>query len=140
MDKKVSEKIEEGFCKVLHDFAETGFRSPQDVETAKAALSGMVKMKMLEEMENFKNGGYSGDMYRDDGYSGRMYRDDGMMSRNYRDGGSYRGYRDEDGSYDNMHHVTKKIISKLEQMYEQAEGQQEKKEIQMWLNRMESQR
>ena len=142
MDKKVMGKIEDGFCEVLKKFAETGLRSSQDVETAKAALSGMVKMKMLEEMENFhKEDGYSGRMYRDNGYSGRMYRDEGMMSRgDYRDGGySGRMYRDDGNSYDNMHHVTRKITSMLEQMYEQAEGPQEKKEIQMWLNRLDSQ-
>lgn len=136
MDKKVIQKIEDGFCEVLHKYAETGMRGAQDVEVAKAALSGMVKIKMLEEMEKYS--GYSERGYRDggsnDGGSYRRYRDDGISSLAYRDeGGSYR-------SYDNMHHVTDKIFSQLEKMYEQANNQQEKKEIQMWMNRLESQK
>jgi hypothetical protein len=123
MDKRVTEKLEEGFCKVLHEISEHDMRSPEEVETAKAALSGLVKMKMLEEMENFRNG-YSGRMYRDDGasyrdYGGGMYRDDGA---------SYRGYY-RDGN------VAEKVMSKLREMSQNADPQ-EKRELEMMMSKL----
>lgn len=129
MDRKVMEKLEDNFCKVLHEISEQGMRSPEEVETAKAAISGVVKLKMLEEMENFKDNGYSGRMYRDDGGSYRsygMYRDDGSSYRGYHDG--YSG-----------HGVADKILSKMKEMYDNADGR-DKQEIEMWINRLESQR
>ena len=129
MDRRVMEKLEEGVCRALNEVAEKGMNSAQDVETAKAALSGMVKMKMLEEMDNFKDNGYSGRMYRDDGGSYRsygMYRDDGSSYRGYHDG--YSG-----------HGVADKILSKMKEMYDNADGR-DKQEIEMWINRLESQR
>ena len=53
MDMKTMEKLEDGFCKVLHDNAERGFASASSVELAKTALSGLVKLKMLKEMDSF---------------------------------------------------------------------------------------
>ena len=132
MDRRIMEKLEEGFCKVLHEISEQGMRSPEDVETAKAALSGMVKMKMLEEMENFRNG-----------YSGRMYRDDGDMSSRrdsmgrYADnGGSYRGYRDG-GSYDGYsgHDIKAKMRQKLQEMAMNATGE-ERRYIDEFMNKL----
>lgn len=122
MDRRVMEKLEEGFCRVLSEFAEKGMKSAQDVETTKAALSGMVKMKMLEEMENYN--GYSGRMYRDDGasyrdYGGGMYRDDGA---------SYRGYY-RDGN------VAEKVMSKLREMSQNADPQ-EKRELEMMMSKL----
>lgn len=129
MDKKIMERLEDNFCEVLQDFAEKGFQRAEDVETAKAALSGMTKIKILEEMDNFKDNGYSGRMYRDDGGSYRsygMYRDDGSSYRGYHDG--YSG-----------HGVADKILSKMKEMYDNADGR-DKQEIEMWINRLESQR
>jgi hypothetical protein len=128
MDKKIMERLEDNFCEVLRDFAEKGFSRAEDVETAKAALSGMVKMKMLEEMENFRNG-----------YSGRMYRDDGDMS-NRRDsmgryadnGGSYRGYRDDGYS---GHDIKAKMRQKLQEMAMNANGE-ERRYIDEFMNKL----
>lgn len=129
MDKKIMEKIEEGFCKVLHEYAETGMRGAQDVEVCKAAVSGVLKLKMLEEMEKY--GGYSERGYRDGSYRG--YRDDGASQRGYRDdGGSYRGYRDG-GSYDDGKEALRK---KLEEMKNSATPEN-RRMIDEWLHRLE---
>lgn len=53
MDTMTMERLEKGFCKVLHDYAEKGFASVSGVEVAKNALSGLVKLKMLESMEQY---------------------------------------------------------------------------------------
>ena len=135
MDKKVMEKLEESFCKVLHEISEQGMRSPEEVEAAKAALSGLVKMKMLEEMENFRNG-YSGRMYRDDGdMSNRSYGRD-SMGRYADNGGSYRGYRDG-GSYDGYsgHDIKQKMRQKLQEMMQNANGE-ERRYIEEFMNKM----
>jgi len=78
-------KIETELCGVLHDIANSGIHSAGDVETTKHALSGLVKLKCLEEME-----GYEGDK---SGRSYRSYEGDGSYRRGrYMDGGSYRHY------------------------------------------------
>ena len=136
MDKRVMEKLEEGFCNVLREISEHDMRSLEEVETAKAALSGMVKMKMLEEMENFRNG-YSGRMYRDDGdMSNRSYGRD-SMGRYADNGGSYRGYRDG-GSYDDGysgHDIKQKMRQKLQEMMQNANGD-ERRYIEEFMNKM----
>ena len=128
MDKKIMERLEDNFCEVLRDFAEKGFQRADDVETAKAALSGMVKMKMLEEMERFHNGGYSNRMYHDDGgeYSsrGRYYRDDGGS---YDNGNSYRYYRD-DGK--------QRMVEKLNEMKNHADPNN-RQMIEEWLKQLQ---
>ena len=50
------EKIEEALCDVLQSYAEGGIKSAADVATIKHALSGMVKIRVLEEMDNYSNG------------------------------------------------------------------------------------
>jgi hypothetical protein len=109
-------------------------RSLEDVETAKTAISGVVKLKMLEEMENFRNG-YSGRMYRDDGdMSNRSYGRDSMGR--YADGGSYRGYRDGD-SYDGYsgHDIKQKMRQKLQEIMGNANGE-ERRYIEEFMNKM----
>ena len=120
------EKLEEGFCEVLHKYAERGMNSSSDVETAKAALSGMVKMKMLEEMENYSDGGMSGRYYYDDdrGMSGRhSYRRRDSMGR-YADGGnmSYRRMYDGGMSGHDMR-------EQLERMMDEADSERERQAL-----------
>ena len=101
------------------------------METAKAALSGIVKMKMLEEMENFRNG-YSGRMYRDDGdMSNRSYGRD-SMGRYADNGGSHRGYRDDGYS---GHDIKQKMRQKLQEMMQNANGE-ERRYIEEFMNKM----
>ena len=126
MDMKVMEKLEEGFCEILHKYAERGMNSSSDVETAKAALSGMVKMKMLEEMENYSDGGMSGRYYYDDdrGMSGRhSYRRRDSMGR-YADGGnmSYRRMYDGGMSGHDMR-------EQLERMMDEADSERERQAL-----------
>lgn len=120
MDKKVAEKLESSFCEVLDEYAEKGFQNPQQVETAKAALSGLVKIKMLDEMERFR-GGNSFRSYDDEGMSTRRnsmgrHADDGQSNR------SYRQYRDDGYSGHDM-------MSKLEEMRGQARSEDERRMI-----------
>jgi hypothetical protein len=129
MDMKTMEKLEDGFCKVLQNYAERGMKSPDDVETAKAALSGMVKMKMLEEMERYDNERSGRSYYDDDaGMSNmRSYRRRDSMGR-YADGGnmSYRRYHD--GGYDggmSGHDMRQQ----LERMMEEADSERERQAL-----------
>jgi hypothetical protein len=127
MDKKVAEKLESSFCEVLYEYAEKGFQNPQQVETAKAALSGLVKIKMLDEMERFR-GGNSFRSYDDEGMSNRRdsmgrYADDGQSNR------SYRMYRDDGYSGHDM-------MSRLEEMRGQARNEDERRMIDEIMKRM----
>lgn len=122
MEKQDMKKIESQLCDVLHDMARGGLKSAGDVETVKHALSAMVKLKCLEEMD-----GYEG------GYSGRSYRSyEGMDNGSYRgrsmDGGSYRSY---DGGYSGHGDIRQK----LEEMARNADGR-DREMIQQMLSRM----
>lgn len=127
MDKKLAQKLENSFCEVLYELAEKEFSTSQQVETAKAALSGLVKIKMLDEMERFR-GGNSFRSYDDEGMSNRRdsmgrYADDGRSNR------SYRGYRDDGYSGHDM-------MSKLEEMRGQARSEDERRMIDEIMKRM----
>lgn len=128
MDKKVAEKLENSFCEVLYEYAEKGFQNPQQVETAKAALSGLVKIKMLDEMERFR-GGNSFRSYNDEGMSTRRdsmgrYADDGRSNR------SYRMYRD--GGYSGNH--KEQMKEKLDEMYNNARDDNDRRAIEEMLD------
>lgn len=135
MDKKVMTKLEEGFCEVLHRLtrSDKGFQSANDVETAKAALSGLVKMKMLEEMEDYE-GGMSGRAYYDEGgMSSRgsyrrdshgRYADSGMSYRRHYDGGFDDGYSGHD------------MRQQLERMAEEADSERERQVIRAALQKL----
>ena len=130
MDMKVMNKLEDGFCKVLQNYAESGMNNPEAVETAKAALSGMVKMKMLEEMERYDNE-RSGRYYYDEdgGMSNRnSYRRRDSMGR-FMDNGSYRrSYEDGFSGHD--------IRPKLQRMIEEADSEREREAIRMALQKL----
>lgn len=121
MDMKDMRKIEEGLCDALHTLAEQGIRSSSDVETTKHALSGLVKLKCLEEMEGASKDGFE--------RSGRSYRSyEGM------DGGSYR--RDSRGRYmDGGSTVHGDLRQKLEDMMRNADDR-DKEMIRQMVNRM----
>lgn len=133
MDMKVMEKLEEGFCEVLHKYAERGMNSSSDVETAKAALSGMVKMKMLEEMENYE--AERSGRYYDDGMSSRSYRRRDSMGR-YADNGSmsYRRYHD-DGSYEGGF-SGHDMRQQLERMMQEADSERERQALRAAMSKL----
>lgn len=122
MEMKDIRKLEEQLCDVLHDFAEKGIRSTGDVETTKHALSGLVKLKCLEEMEDVGNE-RSGRSYRSyEGMDGGSYRRDSRgryMDGGYRDG--YSGHSD--------------LRQKLEDMMRNADDR-DKDMIRQMVNRM----
>lgn len=109
-------KVCEMFYEVLREYAEQGhFKDKSAVETAKAAVSGIVKIKTLEAMEEFTGGGSSfrrGRSY--EGESGRSY--DGGS---YEDGGSYRRGRGSNGRYVSRDGMR----DKLESLMQEATGQ-----------------
>lgn len=127
MDKVMNE-ICGMFHDVLYTFAERGqFKDEADVQTAKAAVSGIVKIKTLEAMER-----YGGDSFR-----GRSYDEDGGMSgRSYRgsyDGGSYRRGRGDNGRF-----VSRDSIKeKLERMMQEATNEQERNVFREMLDKMQ---
>ena len=124
--EKVMEKVCEMFHEVLYELTEKGhFKSAADVETAKAAVSGIVKIKTLEEMERFDEGGSS---FRGRSYDGRSY--DG---RSYEDGGSYRRGRGMDGRY--VSRDGGSMRDKLKDLMGDAHGE-EKEMIREMLSRM----
>jgi hypothetical protein len=98
-------KICEMFQEVLRDYAEEGhFKDKSSIETAKAAVSGITKIKTIEAMEQF------------DGHSFRnSYDDDG---NSYRRGRGMNGQfvsRDRGYSRDGMR-------EKLEALMQEAQG------------------
>ena len=123
MDMKAIDKVRNGFCEVISKYAETGLRTANDVETAKAALSGMVKIKMLEEMEKYEGG-----------YSGRMYRDDGYSERSYSDGSSYRGSY---GRGYSGHDIKSQLMDKIREMRDAAHNDEERRMVDDWMRRLE---
>lgn len=131
MDMKVMEKIKDEFCGVLQKYANSGLRSENDVLTAKAAASGLVKLKMLDEMEKYTGSSFG---YRDSGYS-EGYRD-GMSGRRYHDDGGSYGYRD--GGYSG-HDIKAQLMEKLREMKDQAHNEQEKRMVDDWIRRFEQQ-
>lgn len=122
--EKVMEKACEMFHEVLYKLTEKGhFQNESDVETAKAAVSGIVKIKTLEAMERFESNGSS---FRGRSYDGRSY--DG---RSYDGGGSYRRGRGSNGRYVSRDGMR----DKLESLMQEATGQ-DKEMIREMLSRM----
>ena len=119
MEMKTMQKIEQGLCEVLDDYAQKGISNPSDVETVKHALSGLQKILVIDAMEH----GRSGDVRYYDGGSGRSY-------GSY-DGGSYdssgRRYR-RSYDYDSMR-SGQDMRQQLEQMMQQAGSERERMAI-----------
>ena len=118
MDIKVAEKLEDSFCKVLRDYAEKGAISVSSVELAKNALSGLVKLKMLDEMDRHEKSRTNHESYQ-----------------RYMDSGNRRSY---DDSYSNGHYMQDRMIAKLEEMYSQAKTDQERQMVDEWIKQLES--
>jgi hypothetical protein len=122
--EKVMEKACEMFHDVLRQLTDTGrFSNERDVETAKAAVSGIVKIKTLEAMENFE------------GNSHRMSHDDGTSNRNsygeYSNEGSYRRGRGMNGQFVSRDDMR----DKMESMLSHTSGE-EKEMLRQLLSRM----
>jgi len=117
----VMNKICEMFHEVLREYAEQGhFKDKSAVETAKAAVSGITKIKTIEAMERFDGGNSFRHSYDDEGYS-----------RRYDDGNSYRRGRGMDGRYVSRDGMR----DKLERLMQEAQGH-EREVIQEMLSKM----
>lgn len=123
MDKMLY-KICDMFHEVLEEYAEKGhFADKSAVETAKAAVSGITKIKTIEAMERFDGNSFRGYAY-DEGYMGR---------RSYDGEGSYRRGRGMDGRY-----VSRDSIKdKLARMMDEATNEQERNMIREMLDKMQ---
>lgn len=126
---KVMDKICEMFYDVLCEYAERdGFKSEADVQTAKAAVSGIFKIKTLETMER-----YEGNSFRGRSYDGMSRSYDGYSSRSsYDEGNSYRRGRGMDGRFVSRDSIKDKIA----QMMDEAQSEQEKNALRMVLDKM----
>lgn len=126
MDTQIMHKIEDNLWNVLSDYAK-GFKSPAEVETVKHALSGIFKIKCLEEMEDYQS---SHD------YGGRSY------DRYYNDDMSYhrsRDNRDSDGRYSrDMYSRDGGMMmrERLEQLRNEAKDEHQRRIIDDMLNRL----
>lgn len=118
------DKICDMFHEVLEDYAAKGhFADKSAVETAKAAVSGITKIKTIEAMERFDGNSFRGYAY-DEGYMGR---------RSYDGEGSYRRGRGMDGRY-----VSRDSIKdKLARMMDEATNEQERNMIREMLDKMQ---
>lgn len=119
---KVMDKACEMFHEVLMELTDKGhFEKERDVELAKAAVSGIVKIKTLEAMERYEGGSFRG---------GRSYDDYS------RDGESYRRGRGMDGRYVSRDGYSRGgMREKLEDMMQEANGH-EKEVIREMLTKM----
>lgn len=127
--EKVMEKACEMFHEVLYKLTEKGhFQDESDVETAKAAVSGIVKIKTLEAMERFEGGGSS---FRGRSYDGRSHDSGSYDGGSYEDSGSYRRGRGSNGRYVSRDSMR----DKLESLMQEATGQ-DKEMIREMLSRM----
>ena len=109
---KVMDKVCEMFHEVLREYAEQGhFKDKSAVETAKAAVSGITKIKTIEAMERF-DGGNSFRRSYDDGYA-----------RSYDDGNSYRRGRGMNGQFVSRDGYSRDgMRDKLEELMQEAQG------------------
>lgn len=128
---KVMHEICGMFHDVLYTLAERGqFKDEADVQTAKAAVSGIVKIKTLEAMEKYGGeSSFRSNSYDEDG--------GGMSQRSYRgsyDGGeSYRRGRGGNGRY-----VSRDSIKdKLARMMDEATNEQDRNMIREMLDKMQ---
>lgn len=125
-------KIKQDLCDILQDFAQKGLHQPQDVEVVKNAISGIQKIKILEEMENFRSGGFSSRSYDDGGSyrrGGRSYEDGSYRrgGRSYDEGGYS---RERDGGYSGHD-----LRENLQRMLEQATPE-DKEMIKRWMQQV----
>ena len=135
MDMQVKNKLEMELCDVLKDYAQKGIKSADDVETVKHALSGISKLKIIEEMDKYN-----------EEHSHRSYRSyDGEGS--YRRGYSHAMGQYDDGSYDGSYrrgrshdyeggHSGHGMRERLEQMMSDARSDRERMAIQEALQKM----
>lgn len=123
----VMEKICEMFREVLREYAEKRhFSDAKSIETAKAAVSGITKIKTIEAMERFDGNSFRGYAY-----------DEGSMSRrSYDDGNSYRRGRGMDGRYVSRDNYSRDDMrEELEKLMQKAQGH-DKEVIREMLSKM----
>ena len=125
MDTQIMHKIENNLWEVLGDYAK-GFKTPAEVETVKHALSGIFKIKCLEEMEDYQSSHDYGGRYD------RYYNDDNSYRRS-------RDNRDSDGRYSrDMYSRDGGMMmrERLEQLRNEAKDEHQRRIIDDMLNRL----
>ena len=131
MEKQVMGKLEMELCDILQDYAQKGIKSASDVETVKHALSGISKLKIIEEMDKY-NEEHSNRSYRSYDGDGGSYRRSHAMGQY--DGDSYRRGRSHDG-YEGGR-SGHGMRERLEQMMEEAGSERERRAIEEALQKM----
>lgn len=136
MEKQVMGKLEMELCDILQDYAQKGIKSASDVETVKHALSGISKLKIIEEMDKYDEE-HSNRSYRSyDGDYGGSYRRSHAMGQY--DGGSYEGSYRRGRSHDGYEggRSGHGMRERLEQMMEEADSDREREAIRMALQKL----
>jgi len=134
---KVMDKMCEMFHEVLRSYANKGkFENADDVETAKAAISGIVKIKAIDAMEQYGGNSFRGNSFDDDyGMSNRRSYDDGRSYRgSYDDGASYRRGRGMDGRF--VSRDSDNLEGKLVRLMDEAKTEHERNEIRKMLDNL----
>lgn len=114
------DKVCEMFHEVLREYAEQGhFKDKSAVETAKAAVSGITKIKTIEAMERFDGGNsFRGSYGNEDGMSRAM-----SYRGSYDDGNSYRRGRGMNGQFVSRDGYSRDgMRDKLEGLMQEAQG------------------
>lgn len=119
MEQQLSEILRGMFRNVLQDIAEHGFNGKGDVEAAKNAISGLLKLRCLEEM-----GERGGSSWR--GSSARHSRDDGGYSNRSHSQGNSESRR----SYERGHSGHDSgLRQKLEQLMQETGDERERQRL-----------
>jgi len=135
MEKQTMGKLEMELCDILQDYAQKGIKSASDVETVKHALSGISKLKIIEEMDKY-NEEHSNRSYRSYDGDGSSYRRSHAMGQY--DGGSYEGSYRRGRSHDGYEggRSGHGMRERLEQMMEEAGSERERRAIEEALQKM----
>lgn len=138
--KKVEQILERELEKEMDRIITSGKFEPNDVKTLTDAVKLMLKTKEYEEWCCDENNSY------DNGYSsrrGRSMTTGRYVSRDMPMPGNYSMRRSHRGSYDqgySGHSISDRMVSRLEEMYDEAQTEHERQLIDEWIGRIESSR
>ena len=109
--------------------------TPTQLENLSKAVCIVEKLKSIERQENdFSENSYRrGSRRSHNGTSSQGYYD-GNSGRYYRDGDSSRRYNDSSGY--SGHSIKDRMISRLEEMFDEAQSEHEKQIVQEWIDRL----
>ena len=113
--------------------------TPTQLEHLSKAVCIVEKLKSIERQENdFSENSYrrgrsrtTGQYVSRNGSSSQYYDNSG---RHYRDGDSSRRYNDSSGY--SGHSIKDRMISRLEEMFDEAQSEHEKQIVQEWIDRL----